>query len=68
MRVTKLEEVTRTYCDICKNDITREGCYGYYDNYGKPVDICTGNYSLGLSCEQTFLKKRGYIAGDIDFN
>lgn len=70
MKLTKLEYVERTYCDICKRDITSSGSYGYYDNNGYPVDICTNGrmFPTDKSCEQKFKFNRGFIAGDIDFD
>lgn len=70
MKITKLEEVTRTYCDICNTDITREAQYGYYNVNGNPVNICSGRpRPVGTqSCEERFLARRAYLSGDRDFN
>ena len=69
MKIEKMELVTRTYCDMCKADITREGSYGYTDNDGCVVDICSGRPIINgkqgdVRCETAFLAHRAYLAGD----
>ena len=70
MKITKPEEVTRTYCDICKRDITNGNRYGYYNNSGIPVDICDNGRSFknDKPCVEKFLFNRSLVAGDVDFN
>ena len=66
MEITKLEPVTRTYCDVCGKECT--GCYyGDVDGEGIQRDIC-GRSSHGKSCYEKFRFKRAVNAGDIDFN
>lgn len=68
MKVTKMEEVTRTYCDVCKKDITASNRLSKCDNDGNPIDLCMSYVPKGeLSCEQKFMFKKKYISGDVDF-
>ena len=69
MKITRMESVTRTYCDVCKRDITMSNRYSTYDNEGNEVDLCMSSVPRGdLSCEKKFEFKKKYISGDVDFN
>lgn len=77
MKITRLEEVTRTYCDMCGKDITHENKYGLIDNDGNYKDVCTGYPKTWLkswqlpkeaqTCEQWFLQDKALKAADIHF-
>lgn len=82
MKITKLEPVIHTYCDMCGREITNEGRYGSYDNNGKEVDICTGYPSghkykfemfrdsdrLQERCIDKFEREKAIAAGDKALN
>ena len=66
MQVTKLENVTRTYCDVCGLECAGT-YYGDVDGEGVQRDIC-GRRTEGKTCHEKFTFKRAFNAGDIDFN
>jgi len=65
MEVTKMESVTRIYCDVCKQDITNSNRYGDTNADGSKADICTGGGHP--SCYDKWKFARDYIAGDHSF-
>lgn len=51
MKITKTEEVTRTYCDVCGRDITRANQYGVggWVICGRKLSDIRGNPARGRS-------------------
>ncbi len=70
MEVTRLEQVTRVYCDVCFEEITNRTRRIYVDTKGEPVTICDNGQQFkgDVTCDVKFLTMRSYLSGDKDFN
>jgi hypothetical protein len=65
MKETKIEAVTRVYCDVCGDDITNASRIGDTNSDGTRADICMdyGN----PSCHEKWKFARDFISGDNSF-